>query len=91
MASAECPSDDEDLEECEPGTGGSAMAKKDESTALIHPDCRKNKLPSDSHYFQIFNSPFSVFMFLQLSLIQGSCQTAVIIVMVVTASVHPLY
>lgn len=28
MASAECPSDDEDLEECEPGTGGSAMAKK---------------------------------------------------------------
>lgn len=25
VASAECPSDDEDLEECEPGTGGSAM------------------------------------------------------------------
>ena len=24
MASAECPSDDEDLEECEPGTGESA-------------------------------------------------------------------
>lgn len=24
VASAECPSDDEDLEECEPGTGGSA-------------------------------------------------------------------
>lgn len=23
VASAECPSDDEDLEECEPGTGGS--------------------------------------------------------------------
>lgn len=22
VASAECPSDDEDLEECEPGTGG---------------------------------------------------------------------
>lgn len=28
VASAECPSDDEDLEECEPGTGGSAKAKK---------------------------------------------------------------
>lgn len=28
VASAECPSDDEDLEECEPGTGGSTMAKK---------------------------------------------------------------
>lgn len=27
VASAECPSDDEDLEECEPGTGGS-IAKK---------------------------------------------------------------
>ncbi|TNN76199.1 Neurexin-2-beta [Liparis tanakae] len=26
VASAECPSDDEDLEECEPGTGGSDMA-----------------------------------------------------------------
>uniref|UniRef100_A0A669QVZ7 Neurexin/syndecan/glycophorin C domain-containing protein n=1 Tax=Phasianus colchicus TaxID=9054 RepID=A0A669QVZ7_PHACC len=26
VASAECPSDDEDLEECEPGTGGSAAA-----------------------------------------------------------------
>ena len=36
VASAECPSDDEDLEECEPGTGGSAMAKKkDGSAALI--------------------------------------------------------
>lgn len=28
VASAECPSDDEDLEECEPGTGELAMAKK---------------------------------------------------------------
>lgn len=28
VASAECPSDDEDLEECEPGTGGIVMAKK---------------------------------------------------------------
>ncbi len=28
VASAECPSDDEDLEECEPGTGGSAMEIK---------------------------------------------------------------
>lgn len=28
VASAECPSDDEDLEECEPGTGGSDMAGK---------------------------------------------------------------
>lgn len=27
VASAECPSDDEDLEECEPGTGGSAVTK----------------------------------------------------------------
>ena len=35
VASAECPSDDEDLEECEPGTGELTMAKKDGSTALI--------------------------------------------------------
>lgn len=28
VASAECPSDDEDLEECEPGTGGSIAKKK---------------------------------------------------------------
>lgn len=27
VASAECPSDDEDLEECEPGTGGLLKAK----------------------------------------------------------------
>lgn len=36
VASAECPSDDEDLEECEPGTGGSAPTKRGGSAALIH-------------------------------------------------------
>lgn len=33
VASAECPSDDEDLEECEPGTGGSTLVNKDRSAA----------------------------------------------------------
>lgn len=33
VASAECPSDDEDLEECEPGTGGSTVVNKDRSAA----------------------------------------------------------
>ncbi len=35
VASAECPSDDEDLEECEPGTGGSAVAKKKDGCAAF--------------------------------------------------------
>lgn len=44
VASAECPSDDEDLEECEPGTGGFKRLRrgkeknkiKDNSGAGIH-------------------------------------------------------
>lgn len=65
MASAECPSDDEDLEECEPGTGGSAVTKIYwrevggegvqcssflKALHFFSPNCRHNELNSVSHH-----------------------------------------
>lgn len=65
VASAECPSDDEDLEECEPGTGGSAVSEKDGSTTSDVSFTHNSRHYTLRHHYFHIPALFSQFLFLQ--------------------------
>lgn len=78
VASAECPSDDEDLEECEPGTGGFKCLRRGQKKKqrIIVRSVRWRRCPS-----AVISFALSTFLFLHrrtftCSFIAGWCQTS---------------